>query len=121
VVTWIPFVGTLLTIGFFISIFPLHMRDYARHTAYYLAFRQAKWKTTRMKQLTKAPAFGPLTAATETAIDDHQTAALIDAASYRHGSRQAALRSQFEAAATEIRAQFLAGVARLQAGEGEAA
>jgi hypothetical protein len=50
------------------------MRDYARHTAYYLAFRQAKWKTTRMKQLTKAPAFGALTAATETAIDDHQTA-----------------------------------------------
>jgi hypothetical protein len=86
-----------------------------------LAFRQVEMETTHMKQLTKAPAFGALTAATETAISDHQMAALIDAASYRHGSRQAALRSQFEAAATEIRAQFLAGVARLQAGEGEAA
>jgi hypothetical protein len=78
------------------------MRDYARHTAYYLAFRQAKWKTTRMKQLTKAPAFGALTAATETAIDDHQTAALIDAAHYRHDSRQHELRSQYEAAVRKI-------------------
>jgi hypothetical protein len=31
------------------------------------------------KQLAKPTAFGALTAATETAIDDHQTAALIDA------------------------------------------
>jgi hypothetical protein len=50
--------------------------------------------------------FGALTAATETAIDDHQTAALIGAASYRHDSRQAALRAQYEAAATGIRAEF---------------
>jgi len=59
-----------------------------------LAKCQAERKTTHMtKQLTKAPAFGALPAATETAIDDHQTAALIDAASYRPGSRQAALRA----------------------------
>jgi hypothetical protein len=69
------------------------------------------------KQLTKAPAFGALPAATETAIDDHQTAALIDAASYSPGSRQAALRAQYEAAATGIRAEFLAEVAKIQNGE----
>jgi len=74
-----------------------------------------------MKQLTKAPAFGALTAATETAIDDRQTAALIDAASYRHGSRQHELRSQYETAAASIRAEFLAEVAKIQADEGEAA
>jgi len=39
---------------------------------------------------------------------------------YRHVSRQAALRAQYETAATGIRAEFLAEVARLQAGEGEA-
>jgi hypothetical protein len=72
------------------------------------------------KQLTKAPAFGALTAATEAAIDDHQTAALIGAASYRHDSRQAALRAQYEAAATGIRAEFLAEVAKIQNGESEA-
>ena len=72
------------------------------------------------KQLTKAPAFGALTAATETAIDNHQTAALIGAASYRHDSRQAALRAQYEAAATGIRAEFLAEVAKIQNGESEA-
>ena len=64
------------------------------------------------QQLAK-PVFGALTAATETAIDDHQTAALIGAASYRHNSRHAALRAQYEGAATAIRAEFLAEVARL--------
>src|SRR4029077_17939922 len=56
-----------------------------------------------------------------TAIDDHQTAALIGAASYRHDSRQAALRAQYEAAPAGIRAEFLAEVAKIQNGEGEAA
>jgi hypothetical protein len=69
------------------------------------------------KQLANPTAFGALTAATETAIDDNRTAALIDAASYRHGSRQHELRSQYETAATGIRAEFLAEVARLQRGE----
>jgi hypothetical protein len=41
------------------------------------------------QQLTKATAFGALSSIEETAIDDHQTAALIDAASYRHGRRSA--------------------------------
>jgi hypothetical protein len=60
------------------------------------------------QQLAK-PVFGALTAATETAIDDQQTAALIGAASYRHDSRQAALRAQYEAAATGIRAERSSG------------
>jgi hypothetical protein len=69
------------------------------------------------QQRSKPPAFGALTAATETAIDDHQTAALIGAAIYRHDTRQATLRSQFEARSIEVRSEFLAEVARLQAGE----
>jgi hypothetical protein len=69
------------------------------------------------QQLTKATAFGALSSIEETAIDDHQTAALIDAASYRHGSRQAALRTQYEAAASSVRAEFVAEVAKIQSGE----
>ena len=69
------------------------------------------------KQLTKSTPFGALTAATVEAIDDNRTAALIGAASYRHGTRQAALRAQFETAATGIRAEFLAEVAKIQSGE----
>jgi hypothetical protein len=53
----------------------------------------------------------------ETAIDDNRTAALIEAASYRHGSRQAVLRAQYETAAASIRAEFLAEVAKIQNGE----
>jgi hypothetical protein len=43
--------------------------------------------------------------------------ALIDAAHYRRDSRQAALRAQYEAAASGIRAEFLAEVAKIQNGE----
>jgi hypothetical protein len=87
-----------------------------------MTFVKRKMRFSPMtKQLTKAPAFGALTGATETAIDDQQTAALIGAASYRHDSRQAALRAQYETAAAGIRAEFLAEVAKIQNGEGEAA
>jgi hypothetical protein len=82
-----------------------------------LATLQAERQRIHMKQLAKPTAFGSLTAATETAIDDQQTAALIGAASYRHDSQQAALRAQYEAAATGIRAEFLAEVAKIQNGE----
>jgi hypothetical protein len=73
------------------------------------------------QQLTKPQPFGALAPATEAAIDDHQTAALIGAAIYRHDTRQATLRQQYEARSIEVRSEFLAEVARLQAGEGEAA
>jgi hypothetical protein len=43
--------------------------------------------------------------------------ALIDAAHYRRDSRQAALRAQYEATASGIRADFLAEVAKIQNGE----
>lgn len=72
------------------------------------------------QQLTK-PNFGSLTTADATAIGDHDLVALIDAASYRHGVRQAALRRQYEDAAQAVRGEFISELVKLHDGEGGSA
>ena len=77
--------------------------------AFCFNFRRNNSQTPRLLAPSRPPP--------ETAIDDSRTAALIEAASYRHGSRHAVLRAQYETAAASIRAEFLAEVAKIQNGE----